>query len=519
MTPRNADISVTIRPKTNGTGLARGVGLVRSTRSCAARTCLPGLRVMRHLLGLMLVCALGVLPLLGCGQSAGDGVTGGAGGSGVAFPCTEEGILEAVAAGRGPHVFACDGPTTVVTHAEIAFDNDVILDGEERLTVDGNLDHRLFAVAEGVTVELRGFVVTRGVAPLGGAIWNAGVLTLTNTTVSGSSAAEGGGIHNVKAGTMSLVNARVLENDADLGGGIFNDGTMTAVRTRVSENTVAGSGAGIFNERVLTLAGSTVSDNTAGGAGGGISNVPGGAGGDGLGSLTLINSDVSWNTADFNGGGISSHGVLTLTGSTVSRNLSGSGGGIYNHGTLTVARSTVWGNSTQTCGGGIDNDGTVTLTNVTISGNTAELCGGGIYNQTLLTVTSSTLAGNGAVRGDALGSDVDEKGGATSLANTVIDGNCDSDTPLISNGYNIESPGDTCGLDEAKGDQLGVTVQELDLGPLKDNGGSALTHAITRGSAAFNAIPEPMCQLGEDERGVTRPQGNACDVGAFELEL
>ena len=519
MTSRNADISVTIRPKTNGTGLARGVRLVRSTRSCAARTCLPGLRVMRHLLGLMLVCALGVLPLLGCGQSAGDRVTGGAGGSGVAFPCTEEGILEAIAAGRGPHVFACDGPTTVVTLAEIAIENDVILDGEERLTVDGNLDHRLFAIAEGVTAELRGFVVTRGVAPLGGAIWNAGVLTLTNTTVSRSSAAEGGGIHNVKAGTMSLVNARVLENDADLGGGIFNDGTLTAVRTLVSENTVAGSGAGIFNERVLTLAGSTVSDNTAGGAGGGISNVPGGAGGDGLGSLTLINSDVSWNTADFNGGGISSHGVLTLTGSTVSRNLSGSGGGIYNHGTLTVARSTVWGNSTQTCGGGIDNDGTVTLTNVTISGNTAELCGGGIYNQTLLTVTSSTLAGNGAVRGDALGSDVDEKGGATSLANTVIDGNCDSDTPLISNGYNIESPGDTCGLDEAKGDQVGVTVQELDLGPLEDNGGSALTHAITRGSAAFNAIPEPMCQLGEDERGVTRPQGNACDVGAFELEL
>ena len=519
MTPRNADISVTIRPKTNGTGLARGVQLIRSTRGCAARTCLPGLLVMRHLLGLMLVCALGVLPLLGCGQSAGDGVTGGAGGRGVAFPCTEEGILEAVAAGRGPHVFACDGPTTVVTLAEIAIENDVILDGEERLTVDGNLDHRLFAVAEGVTAELRGFVVTRGVAPLGGAIWNAGVLTLTNTTVSGSSAAEGGGIHNVKAGTMSLVNARVLENDADLGGGIFNDGTLTAVRTLVSENTAAGSGAGIFNERVLTLAGSTVSDNTAGGAGGGISNVPGGAGGDGLGSLTLINSDVSWNTADFNGGGISSHGVVTLTGSTVSRNLSGSGGGIYNRGTLTGARSAVWGNSTQTCGGGIDNDGTVTLTNVTISGNTAELCGGGIYNQTLLTVTSSTLAGNGAIRGDALASDVAGRGGATSLANTLIHGDCDSDTPLISNGYNIESPGDTCGLDEAKGDQVGVTVQELDLGPLEDNGGSAQTHAITTDSAAFNAIPEPMCQLGEDERGVTRPQGSACDVGAFELAL
>ena len=64
-----------------------------------------------------------------------------------------------------------------------------------------------------------------------------------------------------------------------------------------------------------------------------------------------------------------------------------------------------------------------------------------------------------------------------------------------------------------------MTAQELNLGPLGDNGGSAQTHAIGTDSAAFNAIPEPMCQLGEDERGVTRPQGDACDVGAFELEM
>ena len=29
------------------------------------------------------------------------------------FPCTEQGILDAIALGGGPHTFACDGPTTV----------------------------------------------------------------------------------------------------------------------------------------------------------------------------------------------------------------------------------------------------------------------------------------------------------------------------------------------------------------------------------------------------------------------
>jgi hypothetical protein len=59
----------------------------------------------------------------------------------------------------------------------------------------------------------------------------------------------------------------------------------------------------------------------------------------------------------------------------------------------------------------------------------------------------------------------------------------------------------------------------LGLEPLQDNGGPVETHAIRADSAAFNAIPESLCELDEDERGVTRPQGNACDVGAFELEL
>ncbi|MBW2214789.1 MAG: hypothetical protein JRF48_10240, partial [Deltaproteobacteria bacterium] len=95
---------------------------------------------MRYLVGFVCALALGVMPMVGCSESSGDGGSGGSagsggtGGNGVACvdnvcPCTEAGIRAAIAEGGGPFTFECDGPTTVVTEAEIAIDNDVILDG------------------------------------------------------------------------------------------------------------------------------------------------------------------------------------------------------------------------------------------------------------------------------------------------------------------------------------------------------------------------------------------------------
>jgi hypothetical protein len=110
-----------------------------------------------------------------------------------AFPCTEQGLRDAIAEGGGPHFFACDGPTTVLIEAEIVIDNDVILDGEGNLTVDGNdealssFEHRrVFSVATDITAELQGFTVSGGDShPLdGGGIYNEGTLMLTNSTVS-----------------------------------------------------------------------------------------------------------------------------------------------------------------------------------------------------------------------------------------------------------------------------------------------------------------------------------------------
>ncbi|MFW2389978.1 MAG: hypothetical protein ACN4G0_16690, partial [Polyangiales bacterium] len=99
-------------------------------------------------------------PATGAGGMGGEGGTGGT--NAQTFPCDEQGLRNAIAAGGGPHTFACDGPKRVTTSADILIDNDVILDGEGNLTLDAwaRRGHRVLSVPEGVTAELRGLTVT-----------------------------------------------------------------------------------------------------------------------------------------------------------------------------------------------------------------------------------------------------------------------------------------------------------------------------------------------------------------------
>jgi hypothetical protein len=47
--------------------------------------------------------------------------------------------------------------------------------------------------------------------------------------------------------------------------------------------------------------------------------------------------------------------------------------------------------------------------------------------------------------------------------------------------------------------------------------GTTRTHALLPNSPAVNHIPAGSCVETEDQRGVHRPQGAGCDVGAYEL--
>jgi len=233
----------------------------------------------------------------------------------------------------------------------------------------------------------------------------------------------------------------------------------------------------------------------------------------------LVEEDVSATLWGFTitGGdahGIQNHGMLTLTHSAVSGNADA---GISNEdGQVTVLSSTLSSN-----GSGVTSEShslsqrnTLVVTNSTISGN----AGYGILSrQSETIVTYTTITGNGSWGIWNEGSDLVGHGPMTVAKSIVADG-CE-DGPIISDGYNIESPGDTCGFDQT-GDQSGVTSEQLNLGPLQVDGSSgSATHALLPGSVAIDVIPEEACELDEDQRGVSRPGTDymmACDVGAFE---
>ncbi len=222
------------------------------------------------------------------------------------------------------------------------------------------------------------------------------------------------------------------------------------------------------------------------------------------------------------GGGIFNSGTLTMNNSTIDDNettgpnLSGGGGGIFNEGTMTLNKSTVSNNTSQGRGGGIYNlDLSLTIRNSTISGNTA-LNGGGIFNRfsTTLSATHVTINDNEATDN---GGGIWNFGGTASLANTIVGVNTaatasdDCAGAITSLGYNLASDA-SC----AFGGVGDLNSTNPMLGSLASNGGPTMTHALLAGSPAIDAVPLSSCPLPTDQRGVSRPQGAGCDIGAYE---
>ena len=407
-----------------------------------------------------------------------------------AFPCTEQGIRDAIAEGGGPHQFRCGGPTVVTTGSMILIDNDVILDGQGELTVDGNDDHRVFQVAAGVTAELRGFGVTNGQsAGNGGGIDNGGVLTLRDSEVSRNRAGQsGGGIVSFDA-ELTLINTSLTDNFARNGGALRASGLLAVQDSVISGNTAIGptqgDGGGILAAGEVLVTRTTISENTAQRVGGGICFA--GVGG----RLSVFDTAVSRNGAVSGGGGIyASGGELFLTKSTVSHNSAPSGSGIECFPETGLPAPTL-----------------ILSTVSTNSGGPAIFVGREVFILNNVTVAANT---DGSIDSSAIAE--------TIVRNSIIEGPC-TGAPLESSGNNVES-GDTCGLN---GTSDIVNAGDLKLDPLADNGGSTLTHLPQTDSPAVDAIPATPppsqgCTFAVDQRDVARPQRTACDIGAVELE-
>jgi len=255
--------------------------------------------------------------------------------------------------------------------------------------------------------------------------------------------------------------------------------------------------------------------DSTGNGGGGINNG---------GNLTLIRTKVTGNSATTFGGGILTYGDLAILDSTISDNqtvgTNKHGGGIFITGlpVVTIERTTISGNSATGPSGGIHNQGEVSLelTNVTISDNTA-YSGGGMTNTSVTTTTilNSTVANNHLLEGGHTGGIANFA--TLNIKNTIVAGNeenqCITSGTWTSQGYNISSDA-TCDFTQP-GD---LPSTDPLLAALADYGGYTLTHALLAGSPAIDAGTDTGCP-DTDQRGISRPVGAHCDIGAFEGEV
>jgi len=200
-----------------------------------------------------------------------------------------------------------------------------------------------------------------------------------------------------------------------------------------------------------------------------------------------------------------SAGIFALGNLTVSKcNISGSTHGIYNYGTLIVANSTFFGNSTSFVGGGIYiYYGSATITNSTFVNNHA-VRGGAIENNSnsISTVTNSLFQGNSASQfGAAI---YDFYGGKVYGEHNLYWSNNDPNGEYCSG----------CSIDS------NIVLADPLLGSFADNGGPTQTYLPALGGAAIDSGDDTACATPAvnnlDQRGVVRPTGAHCDIGAVE---
>ena len=230
------------------------------------------------------------------------------------------------------------------------------------------------------------------------------------------------------------------------------------------------------------------------------------------------------------GGGIYAGGgaTLSLKDSTVRDNVThngvdGAGIYVFQNGTLSVERSTISGNVAANVGGGLRMLGSGSITNSTFSGNTAVAWHGSARFVTdgVLAVVNSTISGNTAPTGASavfLGTFTDASS-TLSIANTIVGQNSDIGcfvapwgaglVTLNSGGHNVLTDA-TCNPVSSD-----LVVGDPGVAALADNGGPTATQALVPGSPAVDSADGAQCPA-TDQRGVARPQGAGCDVGAFE---
>jgi CSLREA domain-containing protein len=386
--------------------------------------------------------------------------------------------------------------------------------------VDANFLDRAFLIESEASVVISGLTIENGRTDDLGPV--------TSCPSSPSSSSENGGGILQQSGTLTLDQDVITGNmTPGLGGGIDDEGpgALTLNGTAVTHNISCansqgehgGGGIDTFDGAPLTIRSSTISGNVAqSGSGGGIIEP------ESANTTKIFNTTISGNKAENGNGG----GIAAKTGGTY-----------VLFGDLFVHNSATGNADSQTgYGGAFDNslNATDSFVNTTFVGNSAQTDGGGIeagegaYAPSE-TISFSTLDGNSSANGTGnIGTASDETGGASLDDSIVINGhggNCSGPLGFADNGNNLfddtSDHGMQCGSTPLTHD---VVTASPKVGSLADNGGPTETEALQGASLAIDRANTSKCTSETksptgsqvDQRGVPRPEGPKCDIGAFE---
>ncbi len=333
------------------------------------------------------------------------------------------------------------------------------------LTADVTLSDELPAITSEITIDGAGHTISGAnefriftVAP--------GPLTVNDITLTDGSAPSGAAIHSL-GGTIILNRSVVTGNEVvgnflAYGGGIGCFPCSLSINDSViSNNSASNEGGGIFfhnfgETNALQIRNSIVTGNSANWGGGlHISNSSG------FENATISNSMIFNNRAAYHGGGVYLKG-----GNSPSR--------------LRMDNRTLYGNRAENDGGAVFTEGDIKLTHVTIVDNGAA-SGGGIYtsDRGRTNLRFSIISGNSG--NDCVGYP------EQNIGNLIEDGTCD---PALTG-------------DPMRGDLV------------EPEAGTPPYYPLLPGSPAIDAAIDEYCTEA-DQIGGTRPQGQACDIGAIE---
>jgi hypothetical protein len=414
---------------------------------------------------------------------------------------------------------ANDAPTATIDDATIAgggvAPSNALVGGG--VAVVGNVLAQAGAVPGQLTAHRDTFSANNGF--VGGALYASGSSTVADSTFSTNGAGLLGGAIDVQSTvasetpSLTMTNSVLSSNTSFLGGALYvvEKGVATVDGGRFTDNTASsgstlngGDGGAVFNAGLLTLSHATLSGNKA------IATTASGSSprGTGFGGALYAGSSTANSAVKTTLIADTFNNNSAATGSAIVGLVPSGVAGVTNP--ISITNSTITGNSSAPGAGSVVATAPLTLFTSTLYGNTAASGSAGFYGVAGSSVSGSILGANGAA-------------------------NCGTGfgfVPPADGGYNLTDPGDgSCAFTGTQHDIFAAAL----LGPLAANGGPTETRMPGPSSPAINAVPPTtatgvgdavsgaplvLCAGGAvDQRGVVRPQGATCDIGAVEADL